>query len=1113
MKTAVRLKLTLLGGFQAQLEAGAALVLPTRKTQALLAYLALPVGQAHPREKLATLLWGDMQDAQARGNLRHALSRIRKALPKTARPGMVLDGPSVALDPSVVDVDVARFERLIADGRPAALEQVAALYRGDLLAGLALAERPFDDWLTTERERLHELAIQGLGRLLIHQQKAGAAEPAVQTGLRLLALDPLQEPVHRAVMRLYARLGRREAALRQYQLCVDALKRELSTPPDAETTQLYQQTLRSRPTHPDRAPVSSPASGAPAPGPIADLLSAAAAALPEAPPPTNLPVPTSELIGRAAALAEVTELLGVHRLVTLIGAGGIGKTRLGLEVARQMLPSFVDGAWVAELAPLSDPGLVPVTVAVALGLTLPASAGSPERVASALGAKRLLLVLDNCEHVIEAAAHMAEAVLRADPHARVLATSREPLRAPGEYVYRVLSLEVPAEGALDREALLDAAAVQLFVARARAMDLRFSLDARSAASTGAICRRLDGIPLAIELAAARTATLGVDELAARLDDRFRLLTGGHRTALPRHQTLRATLDWSYELLPAIERTVLRRLAIFAGGFTLEAASAVAPAADLGAPEVVDSVTNLAAKSLVVVEATDDAVTGYRLLETTRAYALEKLTESGELDQVARRHAEYYRDLFERAETEWETRPTVEWLAAYGRKIDNMRTALDWAFSPGGDASIGVALTAAAVPLWFLQSLMIECRGRVERALASLGPRSGREARREMQLFAALGVSLMQTKGPAPDTTAAWTTALEIAERFADTEYQLRALWGLWHFRVSRGECRAALALAERFCDRVAKSANPPELLVGERMVGVSLHYLGDQANARRRLERMLSRYVAPAHRSHAIRFQYDQQVAARMILARILWLQGFPDQALQTAQSNVEDARVIDHALSLCYALEAACLVALWSSDWAAAERSVAMLLDHSARHALAVWHARSRCLNGVLLIKRGEVGGGLPLLRDALDELRETGFVPHHTALLGTLAQGLAGSGEIAQGLATIDEALARSERDEEHWCIAELLRIKGELVLLEGAPGAAPRAEELLQHALQWARRQGALSWELRCATGLAQLWHQQGRTGPARELLAPIYHRFTEGFDTADLRAAKTLLESFG
>jgi predicted ATPase len=805
----------------------------------------------------------------------------------------------------------------------------------------------------------------------------------------------------------------------------------------------------------------------------------------------------------------VTELLGDHRLVTLIGAGGIGKTRLGLEAARELLPGFADGVWVAELAPLSDPGLVPVTVAVALGLTLPAGAESPERVAAAVGAQRVLLVLDNCEHVIEAAARMAVALLNANPHARVMATSREPLRAPGEYLYRVLPLEVPAEGTEDREDPLDAAAVQLFVARAQAMDLHFALDARSAVIIGAICRRLDGIPLAIELAAARTATLGLEELAAHLDDRFRLLTGGHRSALPRHQTLRATLDWSYELLPAIERTVLHRLAVFAGGFTLEAASTVATAADLDAPDVLDSVANLAAKSLVVVEGAR-VVTRYRLLETTRAYALEKLTASGELDQVARRHAEYFRDLFERAETERETRSTVEWLAVYGWLIDNVRTALDWAFSPRGDASIGVALTAAAVPLWSQQSLLLECRGRAERALASLGHRPGREARRAMRLFTALGVSLGQTKGSAPNTITAWTTALEIAERLADTEYQLRTLWGLWHFHVSRGECRTALALAERFCERVI---NPADLPVGERMVGASLHYLGDQTNARRLVEHMLGRYVDPVRRSHAIRFQYDQMVPARVILARILWLQGFPDQALRIAQENIEDARAIDHALSLCNALSAACLVALWSGDLVAAERSVTTLLEHSARHALAVRHGGARCLNGALLIKRGEVGGGLELLRTALDELRETGFVPYYLVLLGALAQGLAGVGQVAQALATIDEALTKCERDEERWCVAELLRIKAELVLLAGGPGAASAAEEHFQYALYWTRRQEVLSMELRCAIGLARLWHAQGRTDPARELLAPVYGRFTEGFDTADLRAAKVLLASFG
>jgi predicted ATPase/DNA-binding SARP family transcriptional activator len=1079
-----RLTLTLLGGFQAQLDAGAALVLPTRKSQALLAYLALPPGQAHSREKLATLLWGDMQDAQARGNLRHALARIRKALPRSARPGLVLDGPSVALDPSVVDVDVARFERLVADGSADALEQAARLYRGDLLAGLALAERPFEEWLTSERERLHELAIQGLGRLLVHQQQAGAAEPAVQTGLRLLALDPLQEPVHRAVMRLYAQLGRREAALRQYQLCTDALKRELSAQPETETTQMYQQILKTRAVHPDRPEESHPAIGA------------------AATPPTNLPASTSELIGRAAAVAEVRELVAAHRLLTLIGAGGVGKTRLSLEVARHLLPDFADGVWLAELAPLADPSLVPVSVAVALKLALPDRAESPERVAAALGAKRLLLVLDNCEHVVDAAARMADAVLRAAPHARVLATSREPLRAPGEFVYRVPSLEVPLEDTHDREDLLQTAAVSLFVARTQAVAGSFSPDARSAATMGAVCRRLDGIPLAIELAAARTAALGLDELVARLDDRFRLLTGGHRTALPRQQTLRATLDWSYGLLPAIEQTVLRRLAVFAGGFTLEAVSAIVTADDLDAPEVADIVTNLAAKSLLVVEIAD-ADAHYRLLETTRVYALEKLTDSGELDQVARRHAKHYQDLFERAEAEWD-RPTLEWLAVYGRHLDNVRTALDWAFSPSGDGSIGVALTTSALPLWFHQSLLLECRGRVERALASLAERPGRDRRREMQLRTALLVALRHTREPAaPDSIGAWTTILDMAKVLADTLYQQAALWGLWLVHITRGEARTALALVDRFCGLVT---DPADQLLGERMMGASLHYLGDQANARQILEGILGRQVAPARLSRTVPFQYGQP-NARLILSRVLWLQGFPDQGLRLAERNVEDARAIDLAVGVCYALEIASLISIWSGNLVATERYVTELLDYSARHALAAWHRPARCYDGVRLIKRGEVDEGLALLRTGLDD------VPYFPFMLGTLAQALAGAGHVAQALATIDEALAKCERDEERWWFAELLRIKAEVMLSAEGGDAAAAAEAHLQDALPWTRRQGALSLELRCATDLARLWQQQGRPAPARNLLAPIYARFTEGFDTADLRAAKTLLDAFG
>jgi predicted ATPase/DNA-binding winged helix-turn-helix (wHTH) protein len=823
-------------------------------------------------------------------------------------------------------------------------------------------------------------------------------------------------------------------------------------------------------------------------------------------PPTNLPEPVSELIGRDVELDEILELSASHRLVTLAGAGGIGKTRLGFEVARHLLPRFADGVWAIELAPLSDPELLPVTVATALGLELASGTASPLTVANALRSKRLMLVLDSCEHVVDAAARMAESLLRVNPAASVIATSREPLRVEGEWVYPVPPLAVPAEGSPDGEAPLRYGAVRLFVERARAAAPSFSPDARAAAALAEICRRLDGIPLAIELAAARAAALGIEGLAARLDDRFRLLAGGHRTAMPRHQTLRQTLDWSYELLTGPESVVLRHLAVFAGNFTLQAASAIAADDEIATSEVVDCVANLVAKSLVTADG-GGAKVRYRLLETTRAYSLEKLVQAGEFDAAARRHARRYLHLFESAEADAETRPIDEWLANYVPRIDNLRAALDWAFSPGGDASIGVALTAAAVPLWMHLSLMEECSGRVERALAAIGAGAGRDARREMQLYAALTASLMYTRGAVSEVGAAGTKALEIAESLDDAEYQLRSLWGLWSFRINCGEQIVALTLAQRFYTLALKRSEPNDRLIGERMIGTSQYYLGDLLSARRHLENVLAHYVAPARKWQIVRFEVEQCAAARAYLARIMWLQGLPDQAMRAAESSV--AQATDHPISLGLALAlAACPIALLLGDLATAELYVEMLLDHSTRHALARWRAFGRSYQGVLLIQRGDLNIGLRLLRAGFDERGAAGSVPRFFTL--RMAEALGRAGQIADGLAAIEEAIVSSERSEERWATAELLRIKGELFLLQGAPGAAAAAESHFTQALDWARRQGALSWELRCATSLAQLWRNQARSNEARELLAPVYDRFTEGFDTADLKAAKALLE---
>jgi predicted ATPase len=622
--------------------------------------------------------------------------------------------------------------------------------------------------------------------------------------------------------------------------------------------------------------------------------------------------------------------------------------------------------------------------------------------------------------------------------------------------------------------------------------------------------------LAIELAAARAVALGARGVADGLDDRFRLLAGGLRTALPRHQTVRATLDWSYELLSENERAGLRRLAIFPGGFELQAARAIMTTTDGEGPDVLDNLADLISKSLVIRDSANVG-TGYRLLDTTRAYALEKLIQGGAFDTVARRHADYYLDLFEGAEAEVGTRPTDEWLADYVPRIDNLRAALDWAFSPGGDVSIGVALTAAAVPLWMHLSLLDECRSRAEQALAAYKTADGGHPRREMKLYTALVTSSYWGSGGifaqvvAAEQGATLTKALEIAESLDDAEYQLRLLWGLFAVHLGIGKFQIALEMAQRFRTLAAQQQRRNDELIGERLLGSVRHVLGDQVSARRHIEHMLSNFVRSDQRSHeAIRFQVDQRVAACNFLAQILWLQGFPDEAMRTAKDTVDEAREINHPVSLCYALAfAACPIMLWVGDLAAAERYIAMLLDHSGRYALPSWGILGRTFQGVLAIRRGDFGRGLSQLQVGL---REFGAMPYWISMMfpNELAAGFARAGQIADGLAAAEQVIDRAERAEARWLFPESLRIRGELLLLQAATGAATAAEDHFWQALDWARRQGALSLELRAATSLARLLCDEGRCAEAKAHLQPVYNRFTEGFATADLKSAKALLD---
>jgi len=822
---------------------------------------------------------------------------------------------------------------------------------------------------------------------------------------------------------------------------------------------------------------------------------------------TNLFSRTSDLIGRDGAMQQLRNLLSAYRAVTLTGPGGIGKTSLALEVARNLFPTFQGDVWLVELVSLSDPGLVPSAVAGVLGLKLVAKEISPQAVARAIGGKKLLLVLDNCEHVVDAAASLAETVVRMCPRTTVLATSREPLRIEGEHLCRVPPLDVPSQTPAEPNDVLGHSAVQLFVARITALRSDFSADVGSLTAISAICRHLDGIPLAIELAAASAATLGPQQVASRLDDRFALLTGGRRTALPRHQTLRATLDWSYDLLPDRERRLLRHLAIFPAGFTLEAATVVASDVNSARSTIVDGIANLVAKSLVTLDGSAPS-NRWRLLETIRVYAIEKLAKSGEAEQAARRHAEFFQDYV--APSSHGARPSIENIARYGQEIDNVSAALDWSFSPVGDPTIGIVLTVAYVPVWTHWSMMEECHRRIERALQAVTSQAKPDVRHEMQLLSAMGSIMIWTRGGSPETNAILTRALTAAESLDDADYRLRTLWGLYIDHQTRGDHQVALALAERFRRHAVTTADP-DLLVGERMVGAAQHFLGNQNQARRHIEHMLTGYVSPADWSDKIRFHVDQRIAACCFYSRILLLQGFADWAMRIAASAVEDALAIDHPISVLFALFHETTVAFLAGDLPAAEGFVGMLLDLSVKHGVDAWNVVGRCFKGVLLISRDDVVAGLQELRPALADFPGTASNANFVLFHAECARALGRAGEVAKGLLTIEEALAPCELNKEGWYVAELMRVKGELSLQDAGDRSAATAEKYFTRAIEVAQRQGALMWELRSATSLAGLRMRQGRHDEARQILAPVYDRFTEGFETTDLRSARTMLES--
>ncbi len=833
-----RVELKLLGPFEGRFPDGRQAKLETRKSEALLAYLARHCGESHSREQLAAMFWGDRDDAAARHNLRKALASLRRSF--APHEFLLADRDSLALDPAAVKVDVTLFEELAAAQDTEQLHAASELYRGPFLEGLVSDEQPFDEWLSRERQTLHDRALRLLLQLADAARDPEAAGAAL---IRAVELDPSCEEAHRRLMRLQIAARRYNAAVRQFHDCAKALQRELDATPEHETLAVYREAMAA----------------------LSRVSDVGAREL-----PTNLPHQLNSFVGRADEVRDIEALLFEHRLVTVAGPGGSGKTRCAVQIGAGLLANFPGGVWLAELAPIADDSLVPRIVADAL--RVPQSGDRPllDDVVAHLQRKQLLIVLDNCEHVVAGARNLAAAVLRNCPGIRILATSRQSLEVTGERVYRVPSLALPPPSLrLNPTGAARYGSLVLFCDRAREAAGHFVLTEENLPSVVAVCRRVDGMPLAIELAAARIKSLSPRQLAQRLDRHFRLLAGGDRNGPPRQQAMSALIDFSYDLLSERDRRMLRMFSVFVGSFTLEMMSAVCVDAHTDEFEVLEALTSLVDKSLVQAEPDGEGMR-YRLLETTRAYAARKAADSGEQEHAARRYALACVALGEALDAAWDATPDRLWFAQLSAEREHWRATLEWTLEARNDVLAGQRLVAAlgggfrlfgfAAALGWLDAARHSVNAETPRAIVAQldlvearyrGWLNQHEAacesgRRAFEAFAALGESLrvaeaqgdlgreLTVLGRAAEAETLWLEALGTARRLRSRKLPAEILASLAEASIARDDLKEARV---RFSEALAL-AKASEHTMLESIVAANLaeaEFRGGDAAAALRL--------------------------------------------------------------------------------------------------------------------------------------------------------------------------------------------------------------------------------------------------------------------------------------
>lgn len=804
---------------------------------------------------------------------------------------------------------------------------------------------------------------------------------------------------------------------------------------------------------------------------------------------TKLPERLTRLVGRDTDVEQVLAALATHRLVTIVGAGGIGKTRAAIRAAECHAQGTGTPLAFIDLSPLVSQAHVASTVARSLGA--PADTTDTTRaILQRLAGGDALLLVDNCEHMLDSLALLVTELLGALPGLRILATSREAIRIEGEHVVRLLPLAVPGAECADLAEAMASPAVELLVERAKAAGAR-AFEDPDGARLAAIARQVDGIPLAIELVAARLGAQSINDLALRLNDHMRLYSAGNRSVLPRHRTLAAALDWSIALLDDAELRLFRRLSVFRGRFDVESALSVTQA-DTDPEMAFDALISLANKSLVSFD-NSDTVAPYRLLDTTRSYAAARLAQTDEGPALQRRHALFMHELMRTATSDSGELTSQAWTARYAHRLDDVRSALDACLAQQDGWGTGAALTIASAPLWFHVSQVEEYRDRVIAALACLaqrpGPGTEADAQTEAWLQIALGNALWHTRGPVPEMGAAYDRALAISMSIGSGVLELQARWGICVLHAARGEYAAALRDSQALFEFAQSSPDPAALNLAHRMSALASHFCGDFSAASAGAEAAI--LVGGTVRQTQVNlFQVDAGVASNALLARTLWLQGDAAKAMATATRAVALAQAGGNALSLCFALFGTCPVALWSGELELARKWVGMLLDETRRRGLAYWHQWALCY-------------ALGLEAHTADD---------RDLHIQQVAQRLAAfEAPRKEMLVTFcpdwidDEMIARAGAGQGQWSAAEIWRAAGWRCEQRGLDG---QAQALYLRAIDTARQQGALGWEFRAAISTARLWARLGRTADAAALLDEICGRAAPGGDNPGLAQARAL-----